>query len=286
LVILFTFLISHHLRPNDNLLSKYLASALLALYPGFAIWSVAGLETLLFTALLTVSFFCFVLWTRNYSIKAGLSYATFTALASLTRPEGPLFFILAIVAVIIFAYRHEGQLLKTIGVVILPVGLFGVIVGSHLLWEYLYYGYPLPNTYYLKVVHEAPAPLSQGYEYMAGFWATIGGWWLFWIPLSILFTRKQNVWVWYGWGCLFAWLYYIHRVNGDWMPHYRFFIPVLPLIFLFIQEMISDMLKCFRVSSVMWAKWIGWTMIFVLISWSFLNSLYVYRTQHKENLSS
>lgn len=178
-VILALYLISSSVKaPEDKkAFSRYISAFLVAMYPGFAVWGVGGLETGLFTALLTWSLSFFVWWVQHSRVQAGLLFALFLALASLTRPEGPLFFLLGIATVIVFEYAHHRQLWRAIHHVAFPVIFFGSIVGAHLLWRYVYYGYPLPNTYYLKVVGRAGRiPISQGHWYISGFWKTIGGW--------------------------------------------------------------------------------------------------------------
>ena len=281
-VILALYLISSSVKaPEDkSAFSRYISAFLVAMYPGFAVWGVGGLETGLFTALLTWSLSFFVWWVQHSRVQAGLLFALFLALASLTRPEGPLFFLLGIATVIVFEYAHHRQLWRAIHHVAFPVIFFGSIVGAHLLWRYVYYGYPLPNTYYLKVVSRAGRiPISRGYWYISGFWKTIGGWWLFWIPVSLLVTRKREAWVWYCWACLFAWLYYLHRVNGDWMPQYRFFIPVLPLIYLLVQETLGDLVTGLKTSALPRLNNVGVMFLVVLLGWTLLNAIYTWRNE-------
>ena len=135
----------------------------------FAKWtSGGGLETRQFTFFVVLAV---VALTAHRGSRRGLLVASFSlALASLTRPEGPL------IAAGCFAWwaaqgladgeRGNGRE-RSGGVKGWAVGLarridwrgalalappFALIVGTHFLWRYSYYGEWLPNTYYAKYV--------------------------------------------------------------------------------------------------------------------------------------
>ena len=149
----------------------------------FAVWtSGGGLETRQFTFFIVLA--VVLLTTCRHSRRGLLAASTILALASLTRPEGPL------IAMSCFAWyalqsilslkrtpvdQTEGNpasptaptgafvahLLARIRSIadriawrdlLCLIAPFAVIVGAHLLFRYAYYGEWLPNTYYAKYV--------------------------------------------------------------------------------------------------------------------------------------
>ena len=144
----------------------WMALALLCSSATFALWtSAGGLETRQFTFFVLLAVAAL---TAHRGSRRGLAVASLSlALASLTRPEGPL------IAACCFAWwaaqeaasaSHErpgsGARAWALGVIrrmdwrgalwlALP---FALIVGAHFLWRFSYYGEWLPNTYYAKFV--------------------------------------------------------------------------------------------------------------------------------------
>ena len=164
-------------------LASWMALALVCSSATFAVWtSGGGLETRQFTFFVVAAVVCLSLY-RN--LRWGLLAASVSlALASLTRPEGPL------IAACCFAWFGALQLpaalsalrrasepqdvsLKT-AIVAMAKGIdwrgllyliapFAIIVGAHFLFRYAYYGEWLPNTYYAK--HIRPW-YESGFRYL------------------------------------------------------------------------------------------------------------------------
>ena len=164
-------------------LVSWMALALVCSSATFAVWtSGGGLETRQFTFFVVAAVVCLSLY-RN--LRWGLLAASVSlALASLTRPEGPL------IAACCFAWFGALQLpaalnglqrasepqdisVKTAiaatakridwrGTLCL-IAPFALIVGSHFLFRYAYYGEWLPNTYYAK--HIRPW-YEAGFKYL------------------------------------------------------------------------------------------------------------------------
>ena len=145
----------------------WMALALLCSSAAFALWtSAGGLETRQFTFFVLLAV---VALTAHRGSRRGLAVASLSlALASLTRPEGPL------IAACCFAWWAAqeaasaskerpgggGAMAWALGALrrmdwrgalwlALP---FALIVGAHFLWRFSYYGEWLPNTYYAKFV--------------------------------------------------------------------------------------------------------------------------------------
>lgn len=133
----------------------HVAPALLALTAGYACWASGGLETQMFTFWVAAAIGAAI---RQRQSGRYLRVGVFLALAALTRPEGLL------VAGCIGAWRlvdnwaRERRLAPVRGELFGAAVLCGV-VAAHLLWRWWYYGYPLPNTYYVKAAGET----ARGY---------------------------------------------------------------------------------------------------------------------------
>ena len=145
----------------------WMALALLCSSATFALWtSAGGLETRQFTFFVLLAV---VALTAHRGSRRGLAVASLSlALASLTRPEGPL------IAACCFAWWAAQEAASASrerpgsgGVGAWALGVmrrmdwrgalwlalpFALIVGAHFLWRYSYYGEWLPNTYYAKFV--------------------------------------------------------------------------------------------------------------------------------------
>jgi arabinofuranosyltransferase len=171
-----------------------LPALLLAANFGFVLWGVGGLETALFTALVTAGLLCLVweasdtpdfgIWnlefgilSRRWSGKAQIASqgqqsadqsvplqnpkskfqnraALLFALATLARPDGAVLFAGGMLGWGLWALASR----RLSGALVrrwLAGGLlYGAIVGAHYLFRYLYYGDWVPNTAYIKVPQE------------------------------------------------------------------------------------------------------------------------------------
>ncbi len=237
--------------------------------PSFGIWTVAGLETSLFMCLLTISIYLHLYEkTRTYSFP--LSALCFGML-TLTRPEGLLYFGLTISYNLFHRlYNHESRAersWKTLLVFLIPVV-------PHVLWRWLYYESLLPNTYYMKVGREFQL---SGIKYAYEFFLTYGGVSIFLVSCFFLIIyRIRDYWV--GYFLLFFGVstFYFAYVGGDWMPQFRFFVPLLPIYFLILQEGIREIFLQFF-QKHLWKAIIGIICITAMI---LLNNFYhLYKIQ-------
>jgi hypothetical protein len=143
-----------------------LAALLAATHQDWNIYATSGLETSAFILLLLLAF---VLLARAplRDVPAGrarrlhitcAAAGGVLALASLTRPEGPLFAAVAGLYVL-YAARPGWRCAAA------PFALaFGVPYGLFLAWRFWYYGDLMPNTYYAKSANLAW--WSQGWHYL------------------------------------------------------------------------------------------------------------------------
>jgi hypothetical protein len=123
-----------------------LPALLLACSSGFACWSSGGLETQLFTLACTIAIDAVVAAEDGTAGLGRLGIAL--AVAAMTRPEGLL------VAGVLAIARITCNLLAQRRIVGRPelyaVVWFALIWGPWFAWRWLYYGWPFPNTYYVK----------------------------------------------------------------------------------------------------------------------------------------
>lgn len=203
---------------------------LLAASGPFATWASSGMETVLFTLLVTAGcYHAAVSWNGQRAHAWGAA-ALFVA-ATLTRPEGPLVAVVA-AAVSIWVMGRRGAVL---GAAALYVGA----LAAYEAWRVWYFHAWLPNTYYAKV-GGSPFRVVRGAVYAAAFAAYFV---VPFAPLGVLAGKvRAGSWperlrrhpgatlcavVCLVYGAYVAW------AGGDYMAMYRFFVPVLPLLYLF-----------------------------------------------------
>jgi hypothetical protein len=111
----------------------------------FTGWCTGGLETMLFTLLVSAAMMEFA--REHGRVGPALPSAFLYALAILTRPEGVLFATVAGTVVGMQAIRKHVSWRRAL-VWLAPLAL---LVGGHEIWRLWYYGELLPNTFYAKV---------------------------------------------------------------------------------------------------------------------------------------
>jgi arabinofuranosyltransferase len=206
----------------------------LAATGAFACWASGGLETQMFTFLALLAFYRLLV-----EIDAGRGFASgfCFALAALTRPEGVLLFALAGLVRLVLNVARARRLVPQRHE-LLWVAAFVVVFAPYFAWRWGYYGWPFPNTFYVKSTTHSGA-LGNGVYYLRRFGEDYGVFFL--APLGALGwpgrhdPRRRSLYlltavVWAGFAA------YVLRVGGDFMGLYRFILPVLPLGALVLQE--------------------------------------------------
>lgn len=207
-----------------------LSLLLLAVDGSFALWSVGGMETAMFTFFLLSGIFTYL--QEGEDERMALLSGLLFALAALTRPEGVLVFAVTLFHRVSHRLLVERRLLAWPD--LLRIFSFLGLYGPYFLWRYNYYGYLLPNTFYAKVTTEGvSAQIARGFAHLRTFLGVHLGWLL--IPLTLVPLLKRKV--------SFAWSYlvfvvsvylsYIVYVGGDWSVG-RFFVPILPALYLLV----------------------------------------------------
>jgi arabinofuranosyltransferase len=218
------------------------------------IFATSGLETSFFTMLVLSGFYLLVSSNQN-QLSVMLSFLLLS-LASMTRPEGLLYFAVAWITNLFFISGHSNYHLsllasrfsfsipyfKKILTSTLP---FCILYLPYFFWKYTYYGWIFPNTYYAKSGGEMF--WEQGFIYVRMFFTAYP------IFLSIPFlgfysfykvwksnlrlTESQQI---YFILCTAPLLHllYIVKVGGDFM-FARFLIPILPFLYLLLEVFLS-----------------------------------------------
>ena len=204
----------------------WLAPLTLAASRSFTAWCTGGLETLFFTLLVFIASVAF-LREREVGSLAPIGSSTLFALATLTRPEGGLFIVVAGLFFLgdILARRRN---VRSALIWSLP---YIVGVGAHHLWRYSYYGDWLPNSFYAKV---AGAWWEQGLRYLALFAEDYRVVWF--LPLALLpLLRRQRFMPGLFLASIGAFLAYLAFIGGD-RFEYRFLVVVMPAFYVLVEE--------------------------------------------------
>ena len=128
-------------------------SLLLACSSGFACWTSGGLETQLYTLLVTAALDALI--AAATTPRALRRLGVCLALASMTRPEGPM--IAAFFGAVWLATKLAARFVRrpdnppfTFRDEALAIACFLALWAPWFAWRWWYYGYPFPNTYYVK----------------------------------------------------------------------------------------------------------------------------------------
>jgi tetratricopeptide (TPR) repeat protein len=224
--------LSRHIAGSRPPGFSLIAAGLIAANGAVAYWSISGMETALFTFLLLLGVLL-RLRERAGGITSAWTPAVFVLL-SLTRPEGMLFAGLTV----IFSLYEDIRKNRTLAVKRLALwsALYLAPIAAYTLWRLSYYGYLFPNTFYAKA-GLSKEYFSAGLDYLRMFSRNymLGGLLLI-LPVAVLVRRKWQGDLVYIFSLLAIYTVYVVAVGGDVLPAFRFFIPVLPLIYLFVQE--------------------------------------------------
>jgi hypothetical protein len=219
-------------EPGSGIESPLVLAATLlaiALVDGIAFWGFSGMETPLFTFVLTAGALVFMRGRRSNSLVPWSAVA-FAAVA-MSRPEG------IVAAIVTGAFTLDGvQDASTRRRALLRAATwaaaFAALFGAYFLWRYSYYGYLFPNTYYAKV-ETSSAIIQRGADYLAAgtlnyqvlpMYAGIAA-----LLLLAPRLRRDGAYI----AALSAALFLaIIPEGGDAFGHGRFIVPALPLLYL------------------------------------------------------
>lgn len=228
------------------------AAVLLLGLPAVAFWSITGMESMAFAFLLLLG------WTRlcrESEEEAGgwarPSTAVFILLA-LTRPEGVALFALSHGLV----WLAEGPNWRTLRRHVVDGLGFAAAYGVYFAWRFAYYGEVFPNTYYAKVTGGA----EQWKTGLRAFvdWAAahpVFALTLVAIPMFLMVRRTRSE-IWADrktlalWAFCAAYSLYVVSVGGDFMPFFRFFLPLAAFFALLTARLLRRLPEAARVPAL------------------------------------
>ena len=135
--------------------SPLVAVALFSLTPSVWIWTGSGMETPLVLLLVVLTWGALEVGLETGDRRAGWALGALAAVAVLSRADG---FLIPLFASGFCLLRGQRRLALAIG------GAMVLTLALLVAWRLWYYGYPLPNTYYVKVSGDLSDRLSSGLE--------------------------------------------------------------------------------------------------------------------------
>lgn len=192
------------------------------------VWSVGGLEGTLFSLWVTLGCLFFVASFdtphRTWSCTAsGVCFA----MSCLARPDGVIFVSLS--ALWLSLDRRNGSRGHRLAAFLLPVV---VIVVPYVIWQTLYYGSPLPNTFYAKMGAPLGERLASGLRYVVDYASRPP-----FLPVLVLAplvyaaaTKQWTSRVTYLALSGAGYLGFVIFVGGDHMQAFRLLLPVIALM--------------------------------------------------------
>jgi arabinofuranosyltransferase len=241
---------------------------LLALTGGVQYWSVSGMETSLFSFLILLSTLSFIKGINK--TQTDNSFVYFLVMASFTRPEGLVFFIIFMTYYIFNSLKKKGYNIKLLlsekRDISTKLIIYLIPVTIYLIFRIIYYGYPFPNTYYAKTSYELYY-IERGLIY---YWESLSQNMLYGIMIVIpiiwlVFDKKKLA----GIFLLYLFLSYssiIIILGGDVLPFNRFLIPILPIIYILFSKSLQFLItKSLNIINEKWQSVIS-ILLFLLIA--------------------
>lgn len=237
ITVLYFFLKKIKLSP----ISRLLGVIFISLSNIIAVWSLAGLEQVMYSFLILVNF-VIICSISSWSKKTLLFLSLFSTLLVLTRLEGLFVPAIAIGFIIYQSSKKKVSFRDFILFYFLP---FVAVIVSSFLIRYKLYGQWLPNTFYVKVGSNIEQYL-RGIGYVWDFFWNYSFVIIFLVLIVYGFLNLTKI-TFFTLLFLFAIIGEVIMVGGDGLPMYRFLLPTLPyfavLLALFIEkvnESISD----------------------------------------------
>lgn len=216
---------------------------LVALDPSMILESVQGLESVFYAGLLPLA--CAQLLEEREANRPYRRSTFLFGLACFTRPEAPLFFVLAHGSLLLKDRALKKSVLATLPIVLL--------LASMTIFRIVYYDDILPNTFYAKV--SGSGALLRGLEYC---FTHLRHHPLMWLGLFFVFKNIRDT-KWFMLLSVFGiYLLYVIWIGGDFKPTSRFILPVGGLMAVAASILLQNLLQRKRI-------WIGLVLLFVML---------------------
>ncbi len=221
---------------------------LLAFSTPMVYWGVSAMETNLFVSLVLLSIIIFYI--NGDKDKPNLTFVAVSVLNSLLRPEGLIFFALIIFHKILFNYlewkrrEEKNSILKMFDNITRKEILFFLIpLSAYVIFRSVYYGYPLPNTFYAKTEFTFQF-LQRGINYFYDFARSylLYGFVLI-LPVVLFKNKNTNREFTLLFGITILWIVIVILIGGDVLPIHRFFLPIMPLIMILFVKAVVEIIE-------------------------------------------
>lgn len=233
------------MRPGAPFGGALVLFALAAAAP-VAAWTLGGLETPLFAALVTLTLAGGAGLASRAPPELGwrppkhaAALALLAWLTTLARPEGALVALLVFVVALAFQWRRGGGRRAALWF----AAIYGALLLSFVALRYGYYGDPLPNTFHLKSSGDASLLRARGLRYAALAASELGVVLVGAIGIALALPvrrepdeddealRRRRALVWMARALVVTYVPYVVSVGGDFLDLYRFFVPLMPIAF-------------------------------------------------------
>ncbi|HTW90481.1 MAG TPA: hypothetical protein VMH22_02090 [bacterium] len=207
--------------PNAPWWISLVPPGVLALHTSFTLYAVNGIETQLFCFLVLLALY---MAAREFDGGGWLS-AIFFGLLFYTRPDGFMFFAITWLARLLFGRKDRSFLIWTSVFLAMAAGLTA--------FRLVYFGYPVPNTFYVKSAGTIKTRVSLwGIRYFRDMFRVAPNWFYLLLPLAGLAAwRRLSKFARFMVFVPYVYLVYVLYIGGDVnFPHFRFLLHVLPIM--------------------------------------------------------
>lgn len=197
----------------------------MAIDDSIAFWAIGGMEFPVYTLfILGIVYNYFKLNEKS----SHLYYLIiFLMLCTLTRPEGNMIVVITLIHMFLF----RKSILKFKKVFLGIIIWYAIFCTVYYGFKFLYYGQLIPNTFYAKGVTDLQMNIVLGTKYLAMCIGT-----RIYIFIFILFIPFKKAFgefkLSYLLSFVFIYIVYLVMVGGDWMIANRFFVPILPMLYI------------------------------------------------------
>lgn len=193
----------------------------------FTSWSMSGMETTSWTFFLlssVVSLTSLINEKNDRHLRTVVISSILLVSTVLSRPEG-IYIAAILLSVCMFISRKTSRN-KYVLMVSIPVVL---VYAGFLLWRWNTYHDIFPNTYYAKTGGGLRSYFF-GIKYAVAGFGSISALILVFAPLALFIYKSYKDVVTLIFSVVLALTFFMIYSSGDWMPGFRFLVPIIPLL--------------------------------------------------------
>lgn len=227
--IIITYRLSERIMKHELKFLPLLPSLALSISAPFVTWSVGGLETVLFTALILAGVYFLIVSMEDEGFKYCFLSDFLFVLAILCRPEGALFLVMGY----LYCFIHFKNLRLRPRIKSLLSTM--ILITLYFSWKYYYFGDLLPMTYYAKHQVMSADLISGGLRKFGNFLTlNLNFLYLFLFAFTVWFIRKSSRPIVFLTFITIVYLLYVislgYTVFMDQV--FRFYVPIIPVFYI------------------------------------------------------